>query len=114
MDGVVSPVDQVLSLAEEEVSITEPPEQNVVGPLAVMVGTGMVEPIVTTVGREVREGQPPTLVATVYEPAELTVMEGVVSPVDQRLFVGSDEVRITLPPVQKVVGPLAEMTGNEP
>ena len=43
MDCVVAPFDQKLLLAEDEVSTTEPPAQNVVGPLAVMVGTaGMV------------------------------------------------------------------------
>lgn len=33
-------VDQVLPAAEEDVSVTEPPAQKVVGPPAVIVGTG--------------------------------------------------------------------------
>ena len=34
----MAPVDQVFPVAEEEVKVTEPPAQNVVGPPAVMVG----------------------------------------------------------------------------
>ena len=37
---MVSAVDQVFPVAEEEVNVTEPPAQKVVGPPAVMVGTG--------------------------------------------------------------------------
>lgn len=37
---MVSVVDQVFPVAEEDVRVTEPPEQNVVGPPATMVGTG--------------------------------------------------------------------------
>jgi len=110
----VAPVDHVLLDADEEVSTTEFPAQMFVGPPAEMVGVGTVEPIETTVGMEVNEGQPPTVVVTVYDPAVLTVIDGVVAPFDQTLLAGSDEVRITLPPVQKVVGPLAEMVGNAP
>jgi hypothetical protein len=38
MDCVVSPVDQVLPVASDEVNVTLPPVQNVVAPPAVMVG----------------------------------------------------------------------------
>ena len=38
MDCVVAPVDQVFPVADEDVSTTELPEQNVVGPPAVIVG----------------------------------------------------------------------------
>jgi hypothetical protein len=44
-------------------------------------------------------------------PAVVTVMDCVVSPVDQRLPVVDDEVKVTLPPVQKVVGPPAVIVG---
>ena len=44
----------------------------------------------------------------------LTVMEGVTAPFDHTLFEGSDDVSITLPPVQNVVGPLAVIVGNVP
>lgn len=36
---MVAPVDQVFPVADDEVRITEPPVQKVVGPPAVMVGT---------------------------------------------------------------------------
>ena len=44
----------------------------------------------------------------------LTVMDGVTSPVDHTLFAGSDDVSVTLPPAQKVVGPLADIVGIAP
>ena len=62
---VVSPVDHTLSVAEEEVSTTDSPEQKVVGPLAEIVGVGIVDPMDTTTGADVCEGQPPTVVVTV-------------------------------------------------
>ena len=40
IDGVVAPVDQRYELPALAVSVTEPPGQNVVGPLAVMVAAG--------------------------------------------------------------------------
>jgi len=40
MDCVVAPFDHTLSVADEEVSVTDPPEQNVVGPDAEIVGVG--------------------------------------------------------------------------
>ena len=38
MDCVVAPFDQVFPVADEEVRVTEPPAQKVVGPPAVIVG----------------------------------------------------------------------------
>lgn len=38
IDWVVAPVDQAFPVAADDVSTTEPPEQKVVGPLAVIVG----------------------------------------------------------------------------
>ena len=55
---VVSPVDHKLSVADEEVRITESPSQNVVGPLAVMVGTEGIALTVTVVVAEVAEQKP--------------------------------------------------------
>ena len=49
IDCVVSPVDQRFPLEAEEVSTTELPEQNVVGPPAVIVGTGGIGFTVTIV-----------------------------------------------------------------
>lgn len=52
MDGVIALVDHRYEFPGDAVSTTEPPEQNVVGPLAVMVavGTGLT---VTVTGLEV-------------------------------------------------------------
>ena len=61
---MVSAVDQVLPVAEEEVSTTPFPAQKVVGPPAEMVGTGGNGLTVTVVEAEVDE-QP--LAATVTE-----------------------------------------------
>jgi len=58
MDCVVAPVDQTLFVKDEEVNTTELPEQNVVGPPAVMVGTDGVGFTVITVGDEVAEQKP--------------------------------------------------------
>ena len=55
---VVSPVDHKWSVADEEVSTTESPSQNVVGPLAVMVGTEGIALTVTVVVAEVAEQKP--------------------------------------------------------
>ena len=41
MDGVVAPVDHVFPDVAEEVSVTLPPWQKVVGPLAVITATGL-------------------------------------------------------------------------
>ena len=38
IEFVVSPVDQVLPVGAEDVNVTEPPVQKVVGPLGVIVG----------------------------------------------------------------------------
>jgi uncharacterized membrane protein YfcA len=51
----------------------------------------------------------PTL--TVYEPLVVTVIALVVAPVDQAFPAGADEVRITEPPAQKVVGPPGAIVG---
>ena len=58
MDCVVAPFDQVFPVAEEEVKTTEPPAQNVVGPPAVMVGTGGTVFTVTVVPTDVAEQDP--------------------------------------------------------
>ena len=78
------------------------------GPALAVVGKGSSATVTPADGAEV---QPPLVTVTVYVPAVLTVIEGVVSPVDQRLPVADDEVKVTLPPVQKVVGPPGVMVG---
>ena len=111
IDGVVAPFDQRFPLAAEDVNTTLPPAQNVVAPPAVIVGVAGKALTVTVVPADCPEVQLPLTTATVYVPLSDTVIEGVVAPFDQMFPVAADEVRITLPPVQKVVGPLAVIVG---
>ena len=64
MDCVVSPVDQTFPSKNEEVSVTELPEQNVVGPLAVMVGVPGIGFAVTLITLEFAEVQGPSTTFT--------------------------------------------------
>ena len=51
--------------------------------------------------------QPLALVTvTVKVPAAATLIDCVVAPVDQRFPVAEDDVRVIVPPPQKLVGPL--------
>ena len=50
MDWVVAPLLQTLPVALDEVRVTDPPAQNVVGPLAVMVGVVPVPKVTLTAG----------------------------------------------------------------
>ena len=68
MDCVVAPFDHKFPVAADEVKTTVPPEQKVVGPLALIVGVIPVEETDTTVGAEVAV-QLPLVTVTVYEPA---------------------------------------------
>ena len=61
IDCVVAPVDQRYDAAADEVSVTLPPEQNVVGPDGVIVGAGGNGFTVTVTGDDVA-GQPPASV----------------------------------------------------
>lgn len=54
IDFVVAPDDHKYAVPVVAVSVTEPPVQNVVGPLAVMVGVG-ADPTVTAVADDVAE-----------------------------------------------------------
>ena len=82
MDFVVFPFDHRYELPVLAVSVTLPPAQNVVAPLAVMVAVGLFV-TVTTVGADVAE-QLPLLTVTEYEPAVVTVIDFVVFPFDHR------------------------------
>jgi hypothetical protein len=100
----------MLSFSEEEVNITEPPEQKVVGPLGVIVGTVGKAFTVTLVATEVAE-QKPLLTVTEYDPELLTVIDCVVAPVDHVFPVADEDVKMMEPPAQNVVGPLAVIVG---
>lgn len=108
---VVAPVDQVLPVAAEEVSTTDPPEQKVVAPPAEIVGVAGRGFTVTTVATEVADVQLPLVTETVYEPEVVTVIACVVSPVDQTFPLAAEDVSVTDPPEQNVVGPPAVIVG---
>ena len=98
-------------VADEDVSTTEPPAQNVVEPLADIVGVAGVGFTVTISLAEAFELQPLLVTVTVKVPEAVTVMDCVVAPFDQRFPVADEEVNTTFPPEQKVVGPPAEIVG---
>ena len=62
------------------------------------------------IGSEVEE-QPPLFKVTEYVPAVLTLIDLVVSCVDQTLLVTADDVRVTEPPSHIVVPGLAVIIG---
>ena len=64
IDCVVSPVDQKLSETDEDVNITESPAQNVVGPLAEMVGVAGTGFTVTVSTVELPAVQPLVITST--------------------------------------------------
>jgi hypothetical protein len=67
MDCVVAPLDQIFPVALEEVKTTEPPAQNVVDPLAVIVGIVGNGLTIITVGAELAV-QFPLETVTEYDP----------------------------------------------
>jgi hypothetical protein len=100
-----------LPVALEDVSVTLSPEQNVNGPLALTVGV-VGFGFTTTVTDPFAEEHPfPSVIPTVYVPDVVAVIFCVVAPVLQLFPVVLDDVNTTLPPVQKVNGPLAETVG---
>jgi hypothetical protein len=64
MDCVVAPFDHKLLLAEEDVSTTFPPEQKVVGPPAVIVGTAGTGLTVTETAEEIGDVHSPVVSET--------------------------------------------------
>ena len=97
-------------MAEDEVTVIVLPGHSADGPL--IVGVGGRALAVTANGAEVAE-QPLALVTlTVYEPAVETMIDCVVSPVDQRFPVAVDDVNVIVPPAQKDVGPLMVGVGG--
>ncbi len=94
-----------------DVSVTLFPEQNDNGPPAETVGVAGNGLTVTVLDPFAEVHPFPSVTFTVYVPDELTTIDCVVAPVLQVLPVALDEVNVTLPPVQNVVGPLAETVG---
>lgn len=108
---VVSLVDQVFPLVALEVKVTLPPWQKVVAPLEEIVGVVGTGFTVTSVDAEVAVQPLALATVTEYVPEVVTTILCVVSPVDQVFPLVALEVKVTLPPWQKVVAPLAEMVG---
>jgi len=104
IDCVVAPVDQRLPVAEDDVSVTDPPAQNELAP--VMVGVTAAGLAVTASAAEDATQPFASVTVTLYEPAVETVIDGVVAPVDHLLPVAEDEVRVIVVPGQNEVGPL--------
>ena len=97
----------------DDVNVTDPPEQNVVEPPAVIVGADGVVFTVTVVPADDGEVHEPEVVVTVYVPAVETVIEGVVAPVDHVFPEPADDVNVTDPPEQNVVEPPAVIVGAD-
>jgi hypothetical protein len=83
-------------------SVTGAVEQVAVGPAIATLGVGFT---VTFIGADVSL-QLPFVTCTVYVPLDVTTIDDVVAPLDQRYEPLPPAVRVTLPPAQNVVGPL--------
>ena len=104
IDCVVAPVDQMLPVTDDEVRVMVVPWQKEEGPL--IVGVAAAGLAATANAAEVAEQPPASVTVTLYEPAVETVIDCVVAPVDQRLPVAADDVRVIEVPGQKLLGPL--------
>jgi hypothetical protein len=111
ISAVVSPEDQLLPVAAEELNTTESPSQNVNGPFAVITGVLGFDTTVTSTAVEASELHVPSETVTVYVPVAFTVIDGVVEPSDHKYELAADEVNVTEPPAQNVVGPPAVIVG---
>ena len=91
-------------MIEDDVRVMVLPAQKELGPL--MVGVVRAGVALTANGAEVEEQPPASVTVTVYEPAAETRIDCVVSPVDQRLPVNEDDVRVMVVPAQNDAGPV--------
>ena len=81
----MAPFDHKYEVEAGADNVTEPPEQNVVGPPAVMVGTAGSALTVTVVAVLEALRHPEAFVTcTVYVPAVVTLIDGVVAPFDHK------------------------------
>jgi hypothetical protein len=104
IDCVVAPVDQRFPVNAEDVSVIVLPAQNALGPLIVGVAGRGFE--VTTCAADVAEQPFAFVTVTEYEPAADTVIDWVIAPVDQRLPVNAEDVRVIVLPAQNELSPL--------
>ena len=84
IDGVIDWLFHTIPVACDEVSVTLPPLQNMVGPLAEMVGAAGVGFTVTVIAFEVAEQPFDFVTVTLYVPDVVTVVVCVVAPLLQR------------------------------
>jgi hypothetical protein len=108
----VEAFDHTLPEACEEVNVTEPPAQNVVGPLALITGVVGFAFTVIFVTVEVEEHPFPSVYVTEYGPPAVTLIVCEVAAFDQTFPEACEDVKSTEPPAQNVVGPPADIVGN--
>ena len=96
---------------DDDDNVTFPPVQKTVGPFVEITGAVGFAFTLTVTEEDVGEVQPLTITETVYVPELFMVIADVVKLFDQVLLLDEDDVRTTLPPEQKVVGPLAVIVG---
>ena len=111
MEPLAVPVQDKSPVAVPEITTLPSVAEQAVGLLCVpmvMAGVGFT---VTLVVADAPEIQPLTVDVTVIAAELLTVMDCVVSPVDQVFPVEAEEVSTTLPPEQKVVALPAVIVG---
>ena len=100
----------------EAVKPTEPPSQNVSGPLATTVGCGGIGFTVTVVDAEVGAVQLAAEVYTTLYTPEVVTINGLVVELFDHVYVPPVKpvvvaVKLTEPPSQKVKGPFAAIVG---
>jgi hypothetical protein len=110
MLGLVAPVLHRSPAGTLEESRTLSPRQKANGKPD-MTGAGGSGWTVTVTGADGGLTQPPALSTTVYVPVDVTVMDGVVSLLLQRLPDGAEEDSATLSPWQNVVWPIMVIVG---
>lgn len=109
---VVAPLDHRYKVPTDEVSVTLPPAQRVVEPVAVIVGVSGNGFIAIVVAADGRLRQPSSfIVRTVNSPAPETVIDLVVSPFDHRYELPTLEVSVWLAPAQMLTAPDGVIVG---
>ena len=119
IDGVVEPAVMVPPLMDHTYVVPAGPAATdavlpvepgtiVLGAVIVAEGIGLT---VTLTGGALPVQPVLSVTVTLYEPVALTVIDCVVAPVDHAYDWPAVAVSNTLPPVQKLVGPLAVMVG---
>jgi hypothetical protein len=106
---VIAPLDHKYESATLDVKVIVSPSHAEVA-VELIVGTGE---LLTLTFTEFEVDEQPSLLVTVtvYVPDEVTLMSCVCRAFDQRFPVVALELKVTVPPVQKDVGPLDVIAG---